>query len=108
MNYLNREGNFLERAHCMALLVHAYQVEGNDVHSLMVALRQLNTTEEAEEDVHEVCIQVSKYRICQYNVCTSVCSWWKRMLQSLNVVRLSIFYVWATFMQRKLCRGKYV
>ena len=66
MNYLNREGNFLERAHCMALLVHAYQVEGNDVHSLMVALRQLNTTEEAEEDVHEVCIQVSKYWICQY------------------------------------------
>ena len=50
----------------MALLVHAYQVEGNDVHSLMVALRQLNTTEEAEEDVHEVCIQVSKYWICQY------------------------------------------
>ena len=40
----------------MALLVHSYQLEGCDVHSLMVALRQLNTIEEAEEDVHEVCI----------------------------------------------------
>ena len=38
----------------MALLVHAYQLEGSDVHSLMVALRQLNTVEEAEEDMHEV------------------------------------------------------
>lgn len=38
----------------MALLVHAYQLQNSDIHSLMVALRQLNTVEEAEEDIHEV------------------------------------------------------
>ena len=48
----------------MALLVHAYQLEGRDVYSLMVALRQLNTVEEAEEDIHEVC--QSRRSVCTY------------------------------------------
>ena len=56
-----REGNFLERARCITLLVHAYQLESNDVHSFMVALRQLNTVEEAEEDIHEASCGFSKY-----------------------------------------------
>lgn len=49
-----RGGNLLDQAHCMSLLVHAYQLQNSDVHTLMVALRQLNTVEEAEEDIHQV------------------------------------------------------
>ena len=53
----------------MALLVHAYQLEGRDVHSLMVALRQLNTVEEAEEDIHEV--QIWKKCVYLLSSCVS-------------------------------------
>ena len=49
-----RRENFLELAHCMTQLVHAYQLQNSDIHSFSVALRQLNTVEEAEEDIHEV------------------------------------------------------
>ena len=49
-----RGENSVERPRCMELLVHAYQVQGSDLNSLMVALTQLNTVEEAEEDIHEV------------------------------------------------------
>ena len=51
--YYYRGGDFLERARCMTLLVHAYQLQNSDIYSFMVALRQLNTVEEAEEDIHE-------------------------------------------------------
>lgn len=55
-----RGGNLLDQAHCMSLLVHAYQLQNSDVHTLMVALRQLNTVEEAEEDIHQVHVHVYK------------------------------------------------
>ena len=42
----------------MSLLAHAYQLQNSNVHTLMVALRQLNTVEEAEEDIHEVSLKV--------------------------------------------------
>ena len=42
----------------MALLVHAYHLQNNDMRTLMVALKQLNTVEEAEEDIHEVICNV--------------------------------------------------
>ena len=51
---VQRGGTFLDQARCMALLVHAYQLQNSDVLMLMVALRQLNIVEEAEEDIHEV------------------------------------------------------
>ena len=53
---MKRGGNFLDRARCMSLLAHAYQLQNSNVHTLMVALRQLNTVEEAEEDIHEVLV----------------------------------------------------
>ena len=61
----------------MELLVHAYQLEGSDLHSMMVALRQLNTVEEAEEDIHEV-IPTPLFSMC---VKLNVLSWWRRMPQ---------------------------
>ena len=55
----------------MTLLVHAYQLQGSDVHSFMVALRQLNTVEEAEEDIHEV--QVTLKPPCSVRVSVCAC-----------------------------------
>ena len=52
----------------MSLLAHAYQLQNSNVHTLMVALRQLNTVEEAEEDIHEVklllCSEESSEMVC--------------------------------------------
>ena len=63
-----RGGNLLDQAHCMSLLVHAYQLQNSDLHTLMVALRQLNTVEEAEEDIHQVHVHDT------YNTMYMLCS----------------------------------
>lgn len=45
---------FLDQSRCMAHVVHAYHLQHKNMHTLMAALQQLNTAEEAQEDVHEV------------------------------------------------------
>lgn len=45
---------FLDQARCMAHVTHAYHLRHENLKTLMTALKQLNTVEEAQEDIHEV------------------------------------------------------
>ena len=45
---------FLDQARCMAHVTHAYHLQHKNMKTLMAALKQLNATEEAQEDIHEV------------------------------------------------------
>ena len=49
---------FLDQARCMTHVTHVYHLQHDNLKTLMVALKQLNTVEEAQEDIHEVCVCV--------------------------------------------------
>lgn len=51
---------YLDQARCMAHVTHAYHLQHQNLKTMMTALKQLNTAEEAQEDIHEVCNMYAK------------------------------------------------
>ncbi len=46
---------FLDQARCMVHVTHVYHLQHKNMKTLMLALKQLNAVEEAQQDNHEVC-----------------------------------------------------
>lgn len=45
---------YLDQARCLAHITQVYHLQHRSLQTMMAALKQLNTVEEAQEDVHEV------------------------------------------------------
>ena len=63
---------FLDQARCMTHVTHVYHLQHDNLKTLMVALKQLNAVEEAQEDIHEVCVLFSHAHLhihCRYYTC---------------------------------------
>uniref|UniRef100_A0A1X7VFP5 Guanylate cyclase domain-containing protein n=1 Tax=Amphimedon queenslandica TaxID=400682 RepID=A0A1X7VFP5_AMPQE len=45
---------YLEKSRCMAQMVHVYHLQHKPLNAFVAALSQLNTAEEAQEDIHEL------------------------------------------------------
>lgn len=55
--YIDRgldSAKLLDKSRCMAHIAHIYHYQHKRMHTLMIALHQLNCVEEAEENIHEV------------------------------------------------------
>ena len=50
---------YLEKSRCMAQLVHVYHLQHKPLNAFVAALSQLNTAEEAQEDIHEVLVFIN-------------------------------------------------
>lgn len=94
---------YLEKSRCMAQMVHVYHLQHKPLNAFVAALSQLNTAEEAQEDIHEVLeLYMYMYMSLLFNLMYFFFSFWHHMLLLLNAVKNSISRGWETFTLRNL------